>query len=357
MFVHGFSYFSFGDELDQRTDKVNFAGITGNDDEHGDDAQGGGGDGLDLLVADGEDGDDDHVDGIGEFPAFEPVGGGADEDDAEKHEGTDVEAVHRLAEEETFRLGGHGPDGQAACQLGREDGDEMLNGVFAAPGDEFLQGLGAVAKAGLGLFGELAEGARVALRNEEGIVAKAAGAFGAEGDGAFAGAVEAGEHFALAGEDEDAAVAAGTLLGGDGVDAFELLEELGVVFLSGGGDAAVAGGEDAGGAVEGVALEAGVIGEGVVGNDERGRDGLERGVGEEAVAGFVHFLHFRMVEAGFHVPERLEDGGHFLHLVAVARGDAKGFLVHNLASAANQEPPGVRGNFAAFFFSSAVGCS
>ena len=32
MFFHGFSYFSFGDELDQRSDEIDLAGIAGDDD-------------------------------------------------------------------------------------------------------------------------------------------------------------------------------------------------------------------------------------------------------------------------------------------------------------------------------------
>ncbi len=116
MFFHSFSYFSFGDELDQRADKIDLAGITGHDDAHGYDAKRVRRNRLDFLVTNRKDGDDDHVDGIGPGPPLQVIRGGTDHDDAEKHQGADIEAVHRLLENDALGGLGHGtPFTHAPC--------------------------------------------------------------------------------------------------------------------------------------------------------------------------------------------------------------------------------------------------
>jgi hypothetical protein len=128
MFFHSFSYFSFGDELHERADKIDLAGITGHDDAHGDDPQREGRHRLDLLISHRKNRDDHHVDGVTQRPALEAINRGANHDDTEKHERTDVQAVHRFPQEKAVGGFAHGaPSPHAPCHLATRTG---LNAEF-----------------------------------------------------------------------------------------------------------------------------------------------------------------------------------------------------------------------------------
>ena len=89
---------------------------------------------------------------------------------------------------------------------------------FEVPGDEGGGGAGAVAEGVFDGLGELGEGLAVAVGDEEGIVAEAAGAFFLIGEDAFDGAGVGAEDVAVVGEDEFAAET-GAAGGAAGLDA------------------------------------------------------------------------------------------------------------------------------------------
>ena len=134
--------------------------------------------------------------------------------------------------------------------------------------------------------GKLGHGAVEVGKEEEGVVAEAAGAAGSGEDEAFDGALGGVEEFAIAGEGERAAVTG--LAAGFGTSAraarrAALLRLSGVSAVGGVGQVGgEAGAADSGGVVEGGDLEAGVVGEDEeVGCAEGVVDGLGAGVGLE----------------------------------------------------------------------------
>ena len=165
-----------------------------------------------------------------------------------------------------------------------------MGGFGADLFEQGAEGGGSVADLEAFVRGELGHGAVVLRDEDEGVVAETAGAFGVRQELADAGAVGGVVDAAVAGEGEDAAVAASAVGGFKGGEL-----EGGVVVLIGRACGVFgaqvlreAGAADAGAVVEGGDFEAAVVGEDPgVGGEFAVVDGFQAGVGFEGVAGFV----------------------------------------------------------------------